>query len=66
MFARFPGRLVVSDAQAFPVPEGLLLHEACHRACALHVGRVAKFELRVLVHPIFGDWKVYEHGRLRR
>lgn len=54
--------------QAFPLDEGPMLHEACHRACALYASGVERFELRALVHPIAtvpGDWHLYEHSSLR-
>jgi hypothetical protein len=69
------GRLVLAAAdplppdqwpQAFPLADGPMLHEACHRACALYVSNIEGFEVRALVHPIFGRWQLYEHPALRR
>jgi hypothetical protein len=34
--------------QAFPLPEGPMLHEACHRACGIYAAAVQEFELRAL------------------
>jgi hypothetical protein len=54
--------------QAFPLDEGPMLHEACHRACALYASGVERFELSALVHPIIavpGNWHLYEHPSLR-
>lgn len=52
--------------QAFPLADGPMLHEACHRACALYVAGVERFELRPLVHALFRGWTIYDDAALRR
>ena len=51
--------------QAFPLAEGPMLHEACHRACGLYASGVERFELRVLIHDLFADWTIYGQPGLR-
>jgi hypothetical protein len=65
LFAGGPGKIVLSEAEAFRLAEGLMLHESCHRACALFEGGVDEFELHPLIHPVFDGWSVYEQHSLR-
>lgn len=63
-----PGPPLAPDdwPRAFALDDGgLMLHEACHRACALYLADVP-FELRVIVHAIFDPWLMYMNTALRQ
>ncbi len=55
----------LDDPAVFVMSEGPMLHEACHRACALYEAQVHSFELQLPVDALFGPWSVYEHATLR-
>lgn len=65
-FANHEGRIVVDDAQAFPMDEGAMLHEACHRVCAIYESGIEDFAIRVDVHPLLASWDVYDYPALRQ
>jgi hypothetical protein len=56
---------VVSDRAAFELPQGRMLHEGCHRACALYESTVDRFEFCVRIDRLFDGWLVYDDMRLR-
>jgi hypothetical protein len=41
-----------------------MLHEGCHRVCALYVAGLDSFELEVRVEPL--EWEAYRSSALRQ
>jgi hypothetical protein len=60
------GCLVHPGAKAIWLPEGPMLHEGCHRVCALFESGAADFESVIEVGPPFDSWLIYvQHPSLR-
>ena len=59
------GPVVFDAAEVFSLPDGPMLHEGCHRVCALYESSIQAFEIRARVDPVFGPWAIYSQPRLR-
>jgi hypothetical protein len=58
-------RVVVQDAEAFSTSDGLMLHEASHRSCAIYESGIGDFELWIAIHDIQPPWQMYAEPALR-
>jgi len=64
-YAAATERVVIQCGEAFNTPEGMMLHEASHRSCAIYESGIDDFELWLAVRDIQPSWRVYADPALR-